>query len=171
MKQGGSTEQSDFAPLGEVFEFMRLIWTVHHSLQRTSKHMEALLGITGPQRLVLRIVGRFPGIPAGQLAEILRLHPSTMTGILKRLQRRGFLHRRKDPKDARRALLGLTPKGRQLDVETRGTVEDAVKQTLASVPGNHVQGARKTLSHLAALLDQDVDASADGGRGHHAELS
>ena len=68
---------------------MRLLWAVDHGLQRRSKRMAATLGVTGPQRLVIRIVGRFPGISAGRLASILHLHPSTLTGILRRLERGG----------------------------------------------------------------------------------
>ena len=75
-------------PLGPVLDFMRLLWSIEHSLQRMSKRMEADLGITGPQRLVLRVVGQFPGLSAGELARIVRLHPSTITGILQRLVRR-----------------------------------------------------------------------------------
>src|SRR2546421_7190843 len=54
----------------------------------------ALPILTGPQRLVMRIVGRFPGIAAGRVAQILHVHPSTLTGILKRLEARGLLQRR-----------------------------------------------------------------------------
>src|SRR5437016_12619726 len=103
------------APLGAVLDFMRLLWAVDHSLQSASKRMESTFGITGPQRLVVRIVGRFPGIAAGRVAEILHVHPSTLTGILKRLEMRGILQRPADPRDARRALFGLTAKGRKLD--------------------------------------------------------
>ena len=91
--------------LGEVLDFMRLLWALDHALQKRSKQMQAELGITGPQRLVIRIVGRFPGIPAGQLAGILHLHPSTLTGILARLEHRGLITRRSDPRDRRRTLL------------------------------------------------------------------
>src|SRR5258708_17032792 len=72
--------------LGAVLDFMRLLWAVDHALQSSSKRMEATYGITGPQRLVVRIVGRFPGIAAGRAAEVLHVHPSTLTGILKRLE-------------------------------------------------------------------------------------
>ena len=57
--------------------------------------MESELGITGPQRLVLRVVGQFPGLSAGELAHIVRLHPSTITGILQRLVARGLLERKR----------------------------------------------------------------------------
>jgi DNA-binding MarR family transcriptional regulator len=142
-------------PLGEVLEFMRLIWAVHHGLEKTSKKMDLDLGITGPQRLVLRIVGRFPGIPAGHLAEILHVHPSTLTGILKRLEGRGFIERRPDPRDARRASLGLTARGRQLDVATEGTVEAAVTRTLDAAGGAQVRAARRVLRILADTLEHD----------------
>src|SRR5258708_10274784 len=88
-------------PLGAVVDFMRLLWAVDHSLQSASKRMESIFGITGPQRLVVRIVGRFPGIAAGRVAEILHVHPSTLTGILRRLEARGVLQRRIDPRDGR----------------------------------------------------------------------
>ena len=113
--------------LGEVLDFMRLIWAMDHGLARTSKHMEATCGLTGPQRLVLRIVGRFPSISAGRLAQILLVHPSTLTGVLQRLEGEGVIRRRADPRDRRRSLVGLTALGRRLDVEAEGTVESAVR--------------------------------------------
>ena len=141
-------------PLGDVLEFLRLIWAVHHGLETTSKRMDARLGITGPQRLVLLIVGRFPGIPAGQLAQILHLPPSTLTGVLKRLERRGFIERRPDPRDGRRASLGLTGRGRRLDLTAAGTAEAAVRATLESVEGGDVQAARRVLRALADTLER-----------------
>src|SRR5207245_5684159 len=115
-------------PLGAVLDFLRLLWAVDHALQSASKRMESNFGMTGPQRLVMRIVGRFPGIAAGRVAEILHVHPSTLTGILKRLESRGLLQRRTDPRDARRALFMLTPKGRKLATGRTGSVEQAVRR-------------------------------------------
>jgi DNA-binding MarR family transcriptional regulator len=103
-----------------VLDFMRLIWALDHALQKASKRMKAMAGVTGPQRLVIRIVARFPGIPAGRIAELLHVHPSTLTGILKRLERQGLIRRRPDPKDRRRAFLGITEKARWIDAGRRG---------------------------------------------------
>jgi DNA-binding MarR family transcriptional regulator len=138
-----------------VLEFLRLIWAVHHGLEKTSKKMDVQLGITGPQRLVLRIVGRFPGIPAGGLAEILHVHPSTLTGVLKRLEQRGFIERRPDPRDARRASLGLTASGRRLDEVKTGTVEAAVNRALQAAGSSQVRAAGRVLRILADTLEHD----------------
>ncbi|XXS02540.1 MarR family transcriptional regulator [Sorangium sp. So ce426] len=137
---------------------MKLLWAVDHGLQSTSKRMEAKMGVTGPQRLVIRIVGRYPGISAGQLAEIMQLHPSTLTGVLKRLQERGIIERRVDPKDGRRALLGLTARGRELDSLRTGTVEAAVRQALKSMPRRKLDAAQDVLAAVAeALQPQQSD--------------
>ncbi|WP_441286373.1 MarR family winged helix-turn-helix transcriptional regulator [Sorangium sp. KYC3313] len=138
--------------LGEVLDFMKLLWAVDHGLQSTSKRMEAKMGVTGPQRLVIRIVGRYPGISAGRLAEIMQLHPSTLTGVLKRLQERGIIERRVDPNDGRRALLGLTARGRELDSLRTGTVEAAVRQALKSVPRRKLDAAQDVLAAVAEAL-------------------
>ena len=157
MKPSGSFSPTDGdgprgPPLGEVLEFMRLLWALHHGLQSTSKRMESTLGLTGPQRLVLRMVGRFPGIAAGHLAQLLHVHPSTLTGVLKRMEKRGLLERKVDPLDGRRALFVLTPEGRDLDVPATGTVEAAVQRALSRVPRTRLIGAQEVLTVLADEL-------------------
>jgi len=132
---------------------MRLLWQLDHALQRASKRMEAALGMTGPQRLVVRIVGRFPGIPAGHLAALLHVHPSTLTGVLQRLDRQGLVRRRADPRDRRRSLISLTDSGRDVDIETDGTIEAAVQRTLGRIPPKKLVAIREVLSTLADELD------------------
>ncbi|XXF77306.1 MarR family transcriptional regulator [Myxococcaceae bacterium GXIMD 01537] len=138
--------------LGEVLEFMRLLWAVDHGLQSTSKRMESTLGMTGPQRLVLRLVGRFPGITAGSLAQILHVHPSTLTGVLKRLEKRGLLERRSDPLDGRKALFALTEAGKALDIPSTGTVEAAVQRALARMSRARIVCTQELLTALAEEL-------------------
>jgi DNA-binding MarR family transcriptional regulator len=138
--------------LGEVLDFMRLIWALDHSLQKASKRMNTTIGVTGPQRLVIRILARFPGIAAGQIAQLLHVHPSTLTGVLKRLEREGLIRRRPDPTDRRRASLGITKKGRRVDAIRAATVEAAVRRVLSSTSRANVATARELLIALAEAL-------------------
>jgi DNA-binding MarR family transcriptional regulator len=135
-------------------EFLRLLWAVAHGLESLSKQMTTRLGITGPQRLVVRMVGRFPSITSGQLAQLLHVHPSTLTGVLQRLERRGLVTRQRDGRDRRRALIGLTAEGRRFDVETPGTNEAAVAATLTQLDAAESASARRALSLLAVALDR-----------------
>jgi DNA-binding MarR family transcriptional regulator len=151
--------------LGDVLDFMRLIWAVDHALQKTSKRMKAAIGVTGPQRLVIRIVSRFPGITSGQVAEILHIHPSTLSGILKRLERQGLIRRRPDPRDGRRAFLGITETGRGIDTAAAGTVEVAVERVLSRTQQAKVEAAREILRDLAASLEKRDRYGRGGQRG------
>ena len=114
--------------LPEVLQFMRLLWAIVHALQMRSKEMSKAFGVTGPQRLVLRVVGLFPGVSPGALADILHLHPSTVTGVLQRLVTQGLLRRSTDPGDRRRSVLVLTAKGIRVNTSRTGTVEEAVQR-------------------------------------------
>jgi DNA-binding MarR family transcriptional regulator len=155
-------------PLGKVLDFMRLIWALDHGLQSLSKRMQNSIGLTGPQRVALRVLGRRPGISAGALAEVLRLHPSTLTGILHRLERRGLVRRTDDPEDRRRVHLALTPRGRRLDVPVPGTVESVVERVLARIPTARVRPAAELLATVAAALLEEP-ASASRRRAHAAK--
>lgn len=149
--------------LGGVLAFMRLLWSVDHGLHATSKRMQATLGVTGPQRLAVRIIGRFPGIAAGRLATILQVHPSTLTGVLARLESRRLVTRWSDPDDARRALFGLTAAGRALNERRSGTVEAALSHALAGLPASQVQAAEQVLLAVIRALGVELDADPDEG--------
>jgi MarR family transcriptional regulator, organic hydroperoxide resistance regulator len=132
---------------------MQLLWAIDHGLGSISKQMLRRIGITAPQRLVLRLVGRSPHIMPSQLAEQLHLDRGTMTGILERLVAQDLIIRQPHPGDRRKALLRLSAKGRRLDRETSGTVEQCVSRALASVSSAKVRAARAVLEAVASEMD------------------
>jgi DNA-binding MarR family transcriptional regulator len=146
--------------LGDVLEFMRTLWALDHGLQSASKGMSTRLGVTGPQRLVVRMVGRYPHISAGDLARLLHVHPSTLTGVLQRLEARELIERRPDPADQRRALLHLTAAGRRVDSVRGGTVEATVRKVLARLPPSQVKATMTVLSALAQQLTSGETGSS-----------
>jgi MarR family transcriptional regulator, organic hydroperoxide resistance regulator len=150
--------------LPDVLQFMQLLWAVVHGLETTSKRMASRIGITGPQRLVLRVVGLFPGASAGDLAAILHLHPSTLTGVLRRLVVQRLLLRVDDPRDRRRAILRLTARGARINDDSRGTVEAAVAEALAGVGARDRAATRRVLERLARHLEPSPRQSIRPGR-------
>ena len=155
---GGDADETGLDP---VLQFMRLLWAVHHGLQRASKRMRRQLQVTGPQRLVLRVIGQIPGISAGSVSRLLHVHPSTLTGVLARLQTRGLIARQPDPADRRRSLLVLTAAGAAIDRRHAGTVEAAVRKALATLAPAQQTATRRVLMRLVDSLDAE---GAPGGR-------
>jgi len=138
--------------LDQVLEFLRLMWAVDHELHRVSKRMIGRLGLTAPQRLAVRFVGREPGLAPGRLAELLHLDPGTVTGIVKRLETSGLVTRVRSGGDTRRMQLTLTSKGRTLNRRRKGTVEAAVRRTLDGMPAADLRSASRVLQRLASNL-------------------
>jgi DNA-binding MarR family transcriptional regulator len=134
---------------------MRLLWAIDHGLRSLSKQMQASMGMTGPQRLVLRIVGRFPQVMPSELAELLHLDRGTLSGILERLVTQQLLVRRPHEVDGRSVLLSLSARGRLLDRETSGTVEACVRRALASQPRAKIEAAKQVLEAVARELARE----------------
>jgi DNA-binding MarR family transcriptional regulator len=143
----------DSSTLPDILQFMQLLWMLVHRLEQTSKRMTGELGVTGPQRLTLRVIGLYPGLSAGELANVLHLHPSTLTGILHRLVVQRLVARVEAPTDRRRAVLRLTPLGARLNAVRRGTVEHAVGEALAGVTPRDRAATQRLLAHLASHLE------------------
>lgn len=139
--------------LGSTLEFMRLLWALDHVLHKRSKWMARRFGLTGPQRFALRVIGREPDLSAGRLAAILKVHPSTLTGILQRVERRGFLMRRVDQGDRRRVRLELTPSGRAVTASSGGSIEDLVAGVLRRASPGKLAATTGVLKAMVHALE------------------
>jgi DNA-binding MarR family transcriptional regulator len=144
------TQQSQRLP--DVLDFMQVLWRVVHGLDRASKRLAAETGITGPQRLVLRILGLRPGISASELAAVLHVHPSTITGVLRRLERQKLIARHSHADDRRRAVLVLTAVGRRINRPRAGTAEAAVAEVLRRLDAADRDCTRRALDAIADRL-------------------
>ena len=152
LESPGPTAERPIPALGGVLGFMSLMWAVDHALQRASKRMARTLGVTGPQRLVIRLSGRFPGITAGRLAKLMHIHPSTLTGVLRRLESQDLMRCRRDSGDRRRLLISLTEKGKRYDVDAEGTIEAGIRRATRSLSPTLLAAAREALSAIAEEL-------------------
>jgi DNA-binding MarR family transcriptional regulator len=131
---------------------MQRLWDLVHALDVRSKRMARTLGVTGPQRLVIRVLGRSPAMTASDISGTLGMHPSTLTGILRRLEGHGMIEREVDAADRRRARFRLTARGKKIDRERKGTVEAAVRRGL----GRADESAIGKTSWVLALLTEGV---------------
>ena len=151
---------ADPSELPEVLQFMRLLWELVHALERASKRMSQQLGVTGPQRLALRVIGLFPGISAGQLAHILHVHPSTLTGVLQRLIDQRLVERTAATTDRRRAQLRLTTRGVRINTVAEGTVEAAIAYTLRQSSRRDRAATQRLIGALSLHLERQLGIPA-----------
>lgn len=148
----GAPEPESEAGGDPALELLQHLWQLNHSVERVSLQMERTLGITAQQRLVIRFLGRYPGITPSRLAALLRVDRSTVSTTLSRLVKKGFVSFRRDARDRRRVTLGLTATGRALDGPAPHTVEAAVNALLAEIDARDLEATQRVLARLAQRL-------------------
>lgn len=153
--------QRGSAAVTTTLAFLRSLWAVDHGLRSLSKQMQAAIGVTGPQRLVLRMLGRLPPVMPSELADILHLDRSTVTGLLERLAKQRLIIRRPHPEDGRSVLVALSARGQLLDRDTPGTVEARVQRALSSVSRADVDAAIRVLDAVAGELAREAGHASD----------
>jgi DNA-binding MarR family transcriptional regulator len=95
------------------------------ALYAASNHMTRLfvpflkkLGVTYPQYLVLVVLWERGAQGVGELASALQMDLGSLSPMLKRLEAKGLVTRRRQAEDERRVLVDLTPKGISLRKRT-----------------------------------------------------
>jgi DNA-binding MarR family transcriptional regulator len=83
----------------------------------------AHLKLTYPQFQVMSVLWEDGSHVVTTLADRLALDVSTISPLLKRLEARGLVERRRDPQDERRVVVNLTEKGLELRREEVGVLE------------------------------------------------
>jgi DNA-binding MarR family transcriptional regulator len=136
-------------------ELLGLLWALDRQLQIASKRMQARIGVTGRQRVAIRLIGNQPGISPRALADELHVDPSTLTGILARLDREDLVRAEPHGEDGRRRVLFLTAGGEAINADASGTVEACVARALAGVPEADVDTAAGVLEAIVAALEAE----------------
>ncbi len=105
-----------------LYTASRLITQAYHPL--LSEH-----GLTYPQYLVMLVLWEKDAQPVNDIAKRLYLETNTVTPLIQRMEKEGFLTRTKGTKDARQMIVKLTKKGKELQnqlTEVPFTMRDAV---------------------------------------------
>ena len=129
--------------IADVLDNLRRVFKVVH---RYSKRAEKVGGMTGPQVWAMKVIAESAPIRVTDLARRMYLHPSTVVGILDRLEQHAQVARTRSEKDHRVVTVSLTAKGRE---------------TVSKVP-QIAQGL--LLKGLQELSDEDLRTTSEGLR-------
>lgn len=81
------------------------------SIERHSRFLVKEYGLTGPQLILLQEIARAGEAPVGRIARACSLSQATVTGVLERLEKRGFVSRKRSEQDRRQVLVKTTDAG------------------------------------------------------------
>jgi DNA-binding MarR family transcriptional regulator len=162
IKKDGRSEEQD---LWVIVDFLDVIidWsTTPGARERSLKRAKVPLPASAVS--ILRWLDRHHTLTVSALAEILGLHPSTVSTQLRPLIEQGLAVRSADPHDRRVVSLSLTPSGRDACARLRQDMHDGWGQILSSWSG----GDKRRLADLVQRAHRDMESAIAEGLDQEA---
>lgn len=127
----------------------RLVRAVHEY----SKAVLHRTGISGPQLWALSLLDASPGLSLRELSAQMFAHPSTVSGVVDRLVRRGAVRRETNRRDRRGIHLFATAQGRRWLRNGPSPVQEDLLRALRALSSRRLRSLRLTLEAVAATVD------------------
>ena len=121
--------------------------TTHHTLHVLSTAL-ADLNLGAAEINALANLGGGGTVNVRQLSEKTGTRTSTLTGLLDRLENRGYLTRELDPADRRSFRLPLTEAGQAVAARVLGTVAELERDALARLSATQLAGYHAVITAL-----------------------
>lgn len=90
------------------------------------------------------------GVKMSELARCAGLEPSTMTGLLDRMERQGFVTREADPDDRRALRIHLTESGRSLRETAQRLVQETIDLLFEGIDDKEIDAINDVLYRVMA---------------------
>lgn len=126
------------------------------------KRIQKVHGISIPQYLCLSHLNDLAEFSCSikELSEVLQLNPSTMTGIIKRLERDGHVARLPKRDDRRKTLIVLTQSGAQVVRNNPKVLHEKLMDRLKNLNDDDYQDLRMAFMRITQFLDiESIEAA------------
>ncbi|GET24990.1 MarR family winged helix-turn-helix transcriptional regulator [Prolixibacter sp. NT017] len=152
----------DFTPV--IIKIRRIV----RSINLESKKVQKEYGVSIPQLLCLEYLKEAPNYQATQrmIRDHMRLNSSTMTGIINRLEKKGYVARLPKSGDKRVTNIALTSSGERILTHTPDLMQkrlDVKLRNLSDEEINKINGALDTLIDMLEIEDIDASPVLTGG--------
>ena len=163
------TTDAGSAPVPHAAPSLALLSHVARLGQRETDRELCTRGLRTAHLLLLTLLRDHGETSQAALADVLRLDPSNLVGLLNDLESRTLIVRRRDPDDRRRHIVALAPAGQE-ELELIETRLAAIEERLLGVLDADERTALHELLLRAVGGQLPHAACASACTGHHAEL-
>lgn len=132
------------------------LYAANNAMGRVYARLLTPHDLTYPQYLALMVLWEQRESTVGALGERLFLDSGTLTPLLKKLEKKGLVTRRRDPADERRVVVALTDAGSALEQGLKPLQLEIGR--CAALPLPRIVGLREELSKLRESLDDSEAA-------------
>ncbi len=134
-------------------EVLIAIRRIIQSIDIHSKHLVKQFGLTGPQLIILREISQSDEITASDIARAISLSQATVTGVLDRLEKRGYIVRKRSDRDRRRTLVETTHAGNHLLADAPPLMQESFTDQFDELQTWEQHMILSSLHRLVAMMD------------------
>jgi len=143
---------------------LRALRQITRSVALHSRQLAAVSNITAPQLICLRAVIANGPMTATNLSREIHVSPSTVVGILDRLEDKGLIRRERGKEDRRIVFVWPTEAGKLLAGEAPSPLQKHLADALNALPELEQATITLSLERIVALMEQGgaaMDAPQD----------
>ncbi len=133
------------------------LWQNFSAIYRTAlKRLNSRLSeekLSFSQYSILRAVGKFGPMQMNKIGEHMLVAPANVTGLVDRLEKKGYVNRAKDPTDRRLFKIELTVKGEKVYGAISQQFRGYVRKLFESVPGDEKRVLLSTLKRVRERVE------------------
>lgn len=118
-----------------------------------SKKLDQNFQITGPQLGCLMAIRENGPLTTSGLAQKVYLSPSTIVGIVDRLEEKGLISRRRGDRDRRQVLVCVTEAGERLLATAPSSLQDSLADALKNLPELEQVSITLALERVVDLME------------------
>ena len=134
---------------------LRIFRSLRKIIRAVDIHSRKLLSdlkITAPQMICLYTISRPQELTQSQLAAEVDLGASTITGIVDRLEAKGYLRRDRSTVDRRKVVLRITDTGRKVARLAPALLQDRLANSLRQLPETEQAGIASSLERVVEMM-------------------
>ncbi len=140
-----------------VFQALRRII---RAVDLHSRKLAAQHKITGPQLVCLLSVAEDEPVTPSAIARHVHLSPSTVIGILDRLDAKGLVSRERDLTDRRLVQVSLTEEGNALVASAPSPLQDTLALAMNELPEAECSAIAESLDRIVEMMEvRHIDAA------------
>ena len=138
-----------------ISEIMQSLRRIFKAIQNYSHEVSDRFGITGPQLWALKTISQNESLSLSDLSKRMYLHPSTITGLIDRLERKGYVTRNRDRIDRRVISLRLTTKGKSLTRKAPNPVQGKMVYGLRGLRRKRLDLIYESVQKLVEIMEAE----------------
>ena len=139
----------------QISETVQSLRRIFKAIQDYSQEVSNSFGITGPQLWALKMVSHHAGLALGDLSRKMYLHPSTVTGVIDRLESKGYVVRDRDSADRRVVKVNLTRAGQDLVANAPNPIQGKMIYGLMKLSENELNIIYESVKRLAEIAEAE----------------